>query len=873
MSPWLIRPVVLVLAGIAAPSAWAQADPDRLGRDVVPTFESVRLVVDPAKVDYVGSAHVELKVARPTATFAFHAEGPVVSSLTLKGEAGEIALRHKVGPRGLVRAEADRPLAAGAYTLDLEFKARFGTQAVGLYRTVVREQSYLFTQFESDDARTAFPCWDEPSFKIPYQITLVVPEGVIAVSNTPVESEMSAGASRAIVFKRTPPLPSYLLAMAVGPFDTVPITGLSVPGRVVTVKGSGGLAGEAARIAPIILSALERYFGRPYPFEKLDFIAAPELGTGAMENPGAITFQETFLLVDPKTASIRQRRFLIEFTAHEMAHMWFGDLVTMAWWDDVWLNESFASWMGDKVAQETFPETNIGVRSVAGSQDAMDTDARLTTRAIRQPVRASDNLGQAFDTLAYQKGEAVLGMLEAWLGEEVFRKGVRDYLGAHEWATATAADLWNALSQAAGKDVAGPMASFLDQPGVPLVNAEIIDGGKAVRLTQHRFVKGGTAAPSTSWQIPVTLKYADGGVLKTRSVLLNERTRDFDLEVAAPTVWLHPNAGERGYYRWSVPRPLLMSMAEDGARRMEPRERVGFVGNLGALLDAGSLQGGDYLRLLGSLAADPQPEIVSAAIDGLSHVSIALVTPEVRGAFAAYLRRTLGPPLDRIGRVPRSGESVATTGLRAALVLWLGTWGDDPRVQADAREQASAYFADASSVDPTLAGAALSVAAGADPAFFEQVRKRVPTAATPTERSRMLFVLGNARVPSLVGEALRYSLDPEVRSSEVWFVPYLLPFTPEGSAGVFRWTMEHYDDIAARIPASALAGLPAQALRGICAEDQLAAAQAFFGEPKHTVPGTEKEMREQTERVRDCIALRAREGASVAAYLRTVDPR
>ena len=280
-----------------------------------------------------------------------------------------------------------------------------------------------------------------------------------------------ADGRRTVAFARTKPLPSYLLALATGPLETVPIPGMSVPGRVVTVKGASGLAGEAVRTTPPLLAALERYFGRPYPYEKLDLIAVPEFWPGAMENPGAITFRDTILLLDARGASAAQREAHVTINAHELAHMWFGDLVTMEWWDDLWLNESFASWMGDKAAEEAFPELRTAVSDVATLQGAMVTDARLSTRAIRQPVSALDNLLQAADTLAYQKGEAVLGMVEAWVGPEAFRKGVLDYLAAHEWKNASAADLWRALGKAAGKDVGGVLATFLDQPGIPLVEA------------------------------------------------------------------------------------------------------------------------------------------------------------------------------------------------------------------------------------------------------------------------------------------------------------------------------------------------------------------------------------------------------------------
>jgi alanyl aminopeptidase len=863
---------VLALALFVPALGGAQTDTGRLGRDVVPTSQSVRLTVDPAQPEFTGAVHVELKVARPVARFELHAEGPVISSLKLAGPAGAVAATHAAAGKGLVRVTTPGPLAPGAYTLDLEFKAPFDPHAVGLYRTKAGEDWYAFTQFEATDARRAFPCWDEPSFKIPYQLTLVVPAAAMAVSNTPVESETPAGAAKTVVFKKTPPLPSYLLAIAVGPFETVPIPGLSVPGRVVTVKGASRLAGEAARVTPPLVSALERYFGKPYPFEKLDLLAVPEYWPGAMENPGAITFADQILLLDPAGASVAQRRLMIEVNAHELAHMWFGDLVTMAWWDDLWLNESFASWMGDKVTQEAFPDTQIDVRSVEGAQKAMDVDARLATRAIRQPVRSMDNLLQAADELAYQKGEAVLGMFEAWIGPEPFRKGIRDYLAAHAWGNATAADLWSALSKASGKDVGRPMATFLDQPGVPLVSLELVDGGKGVRLSQRRFVIGGAPPPRATWQVPVTIRYAESGAVRTKPVLLTSESQEFKLDVKAPVDWIHPNAGERGYYRWSVPRLLLTTMTENAAKRLEVRERIGLVGNLTALLEAGLLKGGDSLRLLAAAAADPEPLVVSAVVSALGEIKPALVGPETRVAFATYVRRTLGRALEAIGPAPRPGEPASAADLRPRLIAWLAIEGDDPALKAYALEVAKAYLADPARADRDVAGTALNVAAATsgDRALFDQIRERLETTTTPADRVRLATALGQFRDPALVKEALAIK---GLSFQEGGSLMRSLASTDEGSRRVFDWQVQHYDELARALPPMFLAFLPNLALEQACSEERLAPVREFYADPKRNVAGTDKELAMRTEEVRACVALRAREAASTAAYLRSVDPR
>jgi len=419
------------------------------------------------------------------------------------------------------------------------------------------------------------------------------------------------------------------------------------------------------------------------------------------------------------------------------------------------------------------------------------------------------------------------------------------------------------------------MGTFLDQAGVPLVSAELVDRGKSVRLTQRRFLSAGVVAPPTLWEIPVSLKYTDGGPMQTRTVLLTQRTQDFKLEAAnPPVIWLHPSAGERGYYRWSVARTLLTTMSEQASHRLDPRERVGFVGNLSGLLAGGDLHGGDYFRLLGSFARDPEPAVVAAVTTALGDAKDALVTPELRGAFATYVRKTLGPALERIGPAARPGEPPAVAALRVSLIEWLGTEGNDERVQAYAKELTAAYLADPSRVDPSLAGVAAWVAAAqGDRALFDAVRKAFQTTTVPADRRRLLGALGRFRDPALVEEALRFALSPEVRPQEVPTIPRMLREVPETRERASQWMLEHYDDIAGRVPQMVVAFIPRLALQGSCSAERLATVRGFFGEPKHVVPGTEKELAKAAESVQDCMALRAREGASVAAYLRTVDPR
>ena len=865
----LMRRAAVVLLVLAAPAA-ADTPPappgsgHRLGTDVVPVFEAIRLTADARKPDYTGSVRIELDVRKPVSAFSLHARDIEVSSVSLTGPAGAVDVRHGGGDRGRLDLATASPLRPGRHVLEIEFSNEYDTQATGLYKVVVGGDAYLFTQFEADDARQAFPCWDEPAFKIPYEMTVVVPEADQAVSNTLPVSDTVKDGQRTVVFGRTKPLPSYLLALATGPLEFVAIPGMSVPGRVVTVKGASAMAGEAVRTTPPVLAALERYFGRPYPYEKLDLIAVPEFWPGAMENAGAVTFRDTVLLLDSRGASAAERRLLVEISAHELAHMWFGDLVTMEWWDDLWLNESFASWMGNKVSAETFPEFGTQVEAMAGTQFAMSTDARLSTRAIRQPVSSLDNLLQSADELAYQKGQAVLAMVETWVGPEVFRRGVLDYLTAHEWRNAVAADLWNALSRAAGKDVAGVMATFLDQPGVPLVTVDAVEGNR-VRLSQRRFANQGVSPPATTWRIPVALKYETGGAMRTRVVLLSGPSDTVTLE--GPVAWVHPNADERGYYRWSVPAATRRAIAEGGERVMSVRERVGFVGNASALLDAGSLRGDEFLELLLPFARDPEPPVVAAVLDSLQKVKRAFVTPDLETTFAGYVRRLLAPSLERIGMEGRAGEAEGVSLLRPDLLLWLGRDGRDPAVLAYAAKVTAAYLNDPAGADPSIAGVALKLRAlSGDRALFDEYRRRLEAATVPADRERFLTALGYFRAPELVEEALRFAAAGPLRPQEMFEIPQAVGTAVAEEARPYRFVTENYEAIRAKLPPMFLVFMTHFA--NGCSEERARQASAFFSEAPHSVPGTDKEMAKVAEGVRDCASLRSREGAVVEAYLR-----
>ena len=862
---------------LALPLASARAEeaPPRLDHTALPTAQSVRLTLDPKKAGYTGEVVISLEVRERTSALRFHARALTIDSATLTGAAGPVALA------GIDRLEPDQarvrtaaPLSPGAFTLTLRFHNAYDTQAVALYKVVTGARSYLFTQFEDIEAREAFPCWDEPEFKIPWRMTFTVPLTDLAVSNTPIAKETRTATMKTVVFEPSPPMPSYLVAICVGPFDTVPIEGLSVPGRVITVRGSSTLAAEAAAATPALLRSLEHYFGRPYPYAKLDLIAAPEFQYGAMENAGAIVFTEGALLIDPRSVNPDQRHNVTGTIAHELAHMWFGDLVTMKWWDDLWLNESFASWMATRVVDEVYPEVHDRIRTLSGTQRAMATDSRLSTRAMRQHIAGNTSLGETANELTYSKGEAVLTMFEGWLGADVFRDGVLAYLKQFEWRNAEGSDLWRSLGRQSGEDIDAAMSSFLDQPGVPGVQVETAGPGR-VKLTQSRFLTSGTAPGEPQrWRIPVMLRYPDGAQLRTLRVWLAGADTVADLGMAGTPAWIMPNAGASGYYRWRVSDPMLQAMVE-ARGRLTTSERVDLIQNLAGQLRAGFMPGDRFLAFMSDLADDPAPEVVSAALEVLNASNIPLSTPKSESIMAAYLRVAFDPALQRFGMKPRDGELESVTLMRPALLYLLAQAGRNTTILAYAETLSSSYRRDPTSIAPSMVEPAIALGAvRGDRALFDEYRRRFETTRVPLERHLFLSALGWFKDPALRREALAYSLSGPLRPQEALLIPYSMSLDRLGAgfrAGsqypddVVQWMTQHWGDITAKFPPQ----FAARVLRvaGGCSKERAQALRAFCDDPGRREVGVNASMRRLVEAIEECASLHDREAERAARWM------
>ncbi|MBL7222169.1 MAG: M1 family metallopeptidase [Phycisphaerae bacterium] len=845
--------------------------PIRLGRAVLPVSQDIALDIDANRDGYTGKVTIELDVSRKTDTICFHASEMDLESVVLDGPDNSIPLDCAVGDKGVVTARAPALLKPGRYALKIEFAREFNRKGVGIYKTRHRGAAYVFTQFEPEFARSAFPCWDAPEFKIHWRMTLKVPRNHLVVSNTLPQEMITTARSKTVRFTRTRPMPSYLLALAVGPMETVSVEGMSVPGRIITARGQKHLAEMARKISPPLLKTLEDYFECPYPYAKLDQIAVPEFNFGAMENAGAITYRDSILLKDPRATAASQRSMQAVTVAHEMAHMWFGNLVTPKWWDDLWLNESFASWMALKVVRKVYPELDLANSDISSRERAMGADSVASTRPIRREVRADENMSKLFNAIAYNKGMAILTMVEDWLGEENFRKGMIRYMNQHRWGNADAFDLAAALEPVANgdSDVNAIMKDFITLAGVPLVKVEFIDES-TVRLTQSRYkLCGEVGGSGRPWNIPVILKYSDGRKEYTQRVLMTASAVSVKLKAAILRKvdgWLYPNADEKGYYRWAVEKGELTRLARIVRTRFDTRRKLGFLGNVSALFYAGDIQADEFLTIVGSFNLDASPEVVAKVVELLDRIHVDFITADLADDYAAYLRTVMGESLQKISRDSTRGESVHTASLRSDLIGLLGDKGRDQSVIMLAHTQAAAYVKDPHSVDPNLAMSFLRLSAMSGNAkLFDKYARKFETAKDPTERTHYLEALSNFRDPILMGKALDYAMNGPVKPNRACKIVFGQAWNDTGRRRLFDWVVANYDAIRKRVPLQAMPYYPR--IADGRSPELLEKARKFFLDEKHYVRGMKDELLSVTDSVNLRLRLNARQRENIIGFL------
>ena len=808
-----------IFAGLLVSSTLVFADDDadyRLPEGIAPTSQAIELVLDPSKLDYTGTTTINLTIEQATDRIALHQLNLDLSAITLSSGEDRRTLQSSIGKWDINWLTDGEEIAPGDYELLIKFAGRYSTDSLGMHRATFEGNDYVFTQMEAMYARRAFPIFDEPSFKIPFQLTIVAPEDLVAVANEPVASSTVTDGWRRTEFMPTPPLPSYLIAYAVGPLDRTPIEGLDVPAFVYTPAGHADEVGFVTRETPKIFAALEDYFDLDYPFRKLDFIAVPEFAFGAMENPGLITYRTDLLLVGDEPAG-EQAQLVLMVIAHEVAHIWYGDLVTMAWWDDLWLNEAFASWMAWTILDNLYPqfESNLYLPQ----ESAFPGDQRTTSEAIRKPVRRTED-ALAGAGLNYTKGNALLGMIENYVGEEVWQRAIRAYIREHAWGNTTERDLWDAVAKESGLDVYSIASGFLNQPGYATVRIDE-DGG----VTQQRYLAEGRKAAALAWQIPLNVKYKSDGQVRQTFLLLKKEGGTLD--IPSETDWVFPDAGGNGYYRWQTSLPQFQRLVDD-VNELTNREKIALLGNSEALLNAGNLSLDDYLYVLNSLIQDPHPLVFLPTMEKLITIGSDFVGADSRDAFANFMDQALAERFELVGADPRPDDSEPTTQMRPRLLRALGEYGSDETARESAVRLTDEYFADADSLPPDLAIEAMRVTAmNNDGSKYDQYQEEYLSSTSETQKSSILSAVYFAN-PEVVQRHLDFSISPAVPAGDAPNGARFYGAILEDQTALYDWLEQNLDAFEAKIPAFYHARLP-QLLDGSCVPANLELLKEFFG--------------------------------------------
>jgi aminopeptidase N len=848
-----------------ASPAWAQ----RLPTTVKPDRYDLKFVVDLANARFDGVETIHVTVASPTPKVVLHAAEITFAEVTIgAGAAAQKAAVSLNANDQTATLSVPQALAAGPTEIHIAYRGILNDQLRGFYLSKTKSRNYAVTQFEATDARRAFPCFDEPAFKATFAVTLVIDKRDTAISNGAVASDTPGPGpnQHTLVFAPSAKMSSYLVAMAVGDFECLAGGADNVPIRICTTPGKKELARLALDSAQQILKFYDSYYAIKYPFKKLDVLAVPDFAAGAMENAAAIFYRETDLLAETNGASVRTRKTIASVLAHEMAHQWFGDLVTMQWWDDIWLNEGFATWMATKPLAAAHPEWNMAVDEALESQTALTLDSLKATRPIHAAATTSAEIDEAFDAIAYQKGAAVLRMIENYVGADVFRKGVNAYLQAHAYGNAAAPDFWSAIATAAAKPVDAIMPTFVNQPGVPLVTVSTTcDADKTSTrgaLTQNRFSLGSTSAER--WQIPVCPK-AEGATEPGPCTIVSKPEQVVPLAKGCAS-WVFLNGGARGYFRTAYSPDMLRAMAPHIETGLTAPERVVLMDDEWALVRAGKHSVADYLTLASGFSAETSAGALGVVADRLGTMHEYLTTDVTRPKFEAAVRRILQPIMQRVGFTASGSDADEQRELRAVVVGSLGTSGNDPDVIAKARAALDASLSGGAPLDPTLAGPATHIAAAhGDAKLFDALTAAAERAKSPEDHYRYLYALSEFRDPALSDRALRMSLAPEMRNQDTAIFLSQFLGNPTATAHAWAFVKANWQALAPKVTIFGGDTNIIAALGSFCDAASRDDVAAFF--TVHKLPSAARGLQQTIERLNNCIALKQQQMPALATWL------
>ena len=845
-------------------------DPYRLPRHVRPTRYDLRLEPDLATLTFTGDETVTVEVDEPTTEVVLNAVDLVFGETTIANARGETLRGTPIVDETAERCRITFPsaIAPGTWRLRLAFTGTLNDKLRGFYRSSYKDPTgeqrlMAATQFEATDARRAFPCWDEPAFKAVFAVTLVIDPKLTAVSNTAVVGERVERGRKVVTFADTMKMSTYLVAFVVGELEATDAVMVGrTPVRVWCVPGKRRLAAFGHEIGVASLSFFEDYYGLPYPSDKLDLLAIPDFAAGAMENLGAITFRETALLVEARAASHAELERVADVVAHENAHMWFGDLVTMTWWNGIWLNEAFATFMEILAVDAWKPEwqrwTTFGVSRAA----ALSVDGLHSTRPIEFHVEAPRDADAMFDVLTYEKGASVLRMLEQYLGATVFRDGVREYLRRHAYANAETGDLWAALGRVANQPIPAVMDGWIFQPGYPLVSARL--EGRELVLSQQRFtylsepMPGSTPSPRNQrWQVPLQLRLTAGGRATVERPLLAGAEARMQAPERLESVLV--NEGGHGFYRVRYEGELLERLL-GSLSGLGGIERFNLVNDSWAVTVAGHMTLTDYLELTARFRGERDRNVWSVLIASFAMLN-RIVEPDDRPRLGALVRDRVQAVFGELGWTPRSGEDELTRQLRGDLIRAMGALGDDRAVQARAAE----LYSGASDLDPNVLPAIIGVLAHAgDASRYDEFSKKFRAAATPQEEQRYLYALAAFRQRELLARTLARATNGEFRTQDAPFVVRSLLTSVYGRELAWEFVKANWETMERQYPKAGLRRL-AEGVIGLATPELERDVRSFFEVRKPEFGG--KTLEQYLEQLRIAVRLREREATALGEYL------
>jgi aminopeptidase N/puromycin-sensitive aminopeptidase len=823
----------------------------RLPQTVRPESYTLTLAPDLKAATFSGVESIDLTLAEPMNSITLNAAEIAFESVTVtaggKQQKATVALNNEKEQATFTFPEK---LSAGKATLAIHYTGILNNQLRGFYLSKTAKRNYAVTQFESTDARRAFPCFDEPAFKATYDVSLVIDSADTGISNGPIVSDTPGpiAGKHTLKFLTTPKMSTYLVAFLVGDFQCTAGESDGVAIRVCSTPDKVALTPYGVEVAKYVLHYYNTYFGIPYPLKKLDLIGLPDFEAGAMENFGAITYRETDLLLDPGTASVGAKKEVALVIAHEMAHQWFGDLVTMQWWDNIWLNEGFATWMENKAVAHMHPEWNIDQTVISGLDGTLDLDAQPTTRAIRAKAETREEIEQMFDGISYGKASDVLLTVENYLGEETFRQGVHNYLAAHLYANATAEDFWGAQTTTSHKPVNKIMESLVSQPGEPILTFSEPANGQ-VAVAQKRFFMSPSIQPDPAqkWTFPVCFKTASGEDCQLISPA--------DSALKAPAGGLFfANAGGKGYYRSAYPPSIYAALVSQVETTLTPSERISLIGDEWAQVRANKATAGDYLDLVAAVKSDPGAEVIDEAAEGVRTIFARVAaTPEEKAAISAWIRKTFAPEYARLSP-PADTDSANTRELRSELFSILGYYGKDPAVIAQALQLAEKFLADPGSVDATLGQTALVISArNGDAALFDQLQKVYETSTNPEIQENALRLLPQFADPALARRALDYAVTSKVRNQDA-AIQFAIALQIDATRELaWKYIQDHWETVHALLTPE-LGNALVSSTGTFCSEEDRDSVKQFFAE--HKVAAADQALKHAIEGIDGCIEMR-----------------